>query len=252
MDTMFDTLLQLPLFQGLAQEDFTCILGKVKLHFTKHKTGETIATAGECCNRLFFLLKGEISSCTTSPDNAYSLIEYLQAPCLLEAQSMFGMNTTYASTYTAGAEAHTVSISKTFVREELFRYEICRLNYTNIVSNRAQVLNTRLWTPATGTQEERIARFILYRCERQTGKKTAQNKNGKAGRDTERHPPVRIESAEQNARQRVAGTAPGRNSHSRSLVATSPGLTSRTIRTTFSTKQNASPARHRWQRRRFY
>ena len=33
METMFDTLLQLPLFQGLAQEDFTCILEKVKLHF---------------------------------------------------------------------------------------------------------------------------------------------------------------------------------------------------------------------------
>ena len=34
MNTMFDTLLQLPLFQGLAQEDFTNILGKVKLSFT--------------------------------------------------------------------------------------------------------------------------------------------------------------------------------------------------------------------------
>ena len=33
---MYDTLLQLPLFQGLAHEDFTNILGKVKLHFTKH------------------------------------------------------------------------------------------------------------------------------------------------------------------------------------------------------------------------
>ena len=40
---MYDTLLQLPLFQGLAQEDFTCILGKVKLHFTKHKAGEILA-----------------------------------------------------------------------------------------------------------------------------------------------------------------------------------------------------------------
>ena len=37
---MYDTLLQLPLFQGLAHEDFTNILGKVKLHFTKHKAGE--------------------------------------------------------------------------------------------------------------------------------------------------------------------------------------------------------------------
>ena len=37
METMFDTLLQLPLFQGLCHEDFTNILEKVKLHFTKHK-----------------------------------------------------------------------------------------------------------------------------------------------------------------------------------------------------------------------
>ena len=45
MNTMFDTLLQLPLFQGLAQEDFTNILGKVKLSFTKHKAGEVIVKA---------------------------------------------------------------------------------------------------------------------------------------------------------------------------------------------------------------
>ena len=32
METMFDTLLQLPLFQGLCNEDFTSILEKVKLH----------------------------------------------------------------------------------------------------------------------------------------------------------------------------------------------------------------------------
>lgn len=171
MDTMFDTLLQLPLFQGLAQEDFTCILGKVKLHFTKHRAGEIVAAAGDCCNQLFFLLKGEMASCTTSPDKNYSLTEYLQAPNLLEPQSLFGMNTTYAATYTAGAGTHTVSISKNFVLEELFKYEIFRLNYTNIISNRAQVLNARLWAPTTGKQEARIARFILHRCERPTGKK---------------------------------------------------------------------------------
>ena len=47
MDSMFDTLLQLPLFQGLAQEDFTNILAKVKLHFTKHKKGEILVQAGK-------------------------------------------------------------------------------------------------------------------------------------------------------------------------------------------------------------
>ena len=59
METMFNTLLQLPLFQGLCHEDFTNILEKVKLHFTKHKAGEVIVKSGytsmsETSDRLSF------------------------------------------------------------------------------------------------------------------------------------------------------------------------------------------------------
>ncbi len=56
METMFDTLLQLPLFQGLCHEDFTNILEKVKLHFTRHKPGEPLIKSGEVCDQLLFLL----------------------------------------------------------------------------------------------------------------------------------------------------------------------------------------------------
>ena len=111
MNTMFDTLLQLPLFQGLAQEDFTNILGKVKLSFTKHKAGEVIVKAGDTCSQLIFVLKGEISSCTSSANTSYSFTEYFQAPYVIEPQSLFGMSTSYVSAYTAQTETHTVSIS---------------------------------------------------------------------------------------------------------------------------------------------
>ena len=56
METMFDTLLQLPLFQGLCHEDFTNILEKVKLHFTRHKAGEPLIKSGEVCDRIGTLL----------------------------------------------------------------------------------------------------------------------------------------------------------------------------------------------------
>lgn len=62
---MFDTF-QLPLFQGLCHEDFTSILDKVKLHFIKHKAGETIIENGSPCKQLRFLLKGKVSIVTTS------------------------------------------------------------------------------------------------------------------------------------------------------------------------------------------
>ena len=143
MNTMFDTLLQLPLFQGLAQEDFTNILGKVKLSFTKHKAGEVIVKAGDTCSQLIFVLKGEISSCTSSANTSYSSTEYFQAPYVIEPQSL----------------------------SELFKYDIFRLNYMNIISNRAQSLNSRLWAESTDNLEKRIGNFILTHIERPSGRK---------------------------------------------------------------------------------
>ena len=171
MNTMFDTLLQLPLFQGLAQEDFTNILGKVKLSFTKHKAGEVIVKAGDTCSQLIFVLKGEISSCTSSANTSYSSTEYFQAPYVIEPQSLFGMSTSYVSAYTAQTETHTVSISKAFVMSELFKYDIFRLNYMNIISNRTQMLHNRLWAVFSNSPESRIIHFILSHTERLSGEK---------------------------------------------------------------------------------
>lgn len=171
MDTMFDTLLQLPLFQGLAQEDLTSILGKVKLHFTKHKTGEVLLKKGTNCDRFLFILKGEVAVSTLPADNSYCFTEYFQAPYLVEPQSMFGMQTCYVSTYTAYSEVHTVSISKDFVLKNLFKYEIFLLNYMNIIGNRAQNLNKRIWEQPTDNLEYRIKKFVLHHIERPVGRK---------------------------------------------------------------------------------
>ena len=171
METMYDTLLQLPLFQGLAHEDFTSILGKVKLHFTKHKAGEILVKKGTACVQLVFILNGEIASSTSSTDNSYTFTEFFQAPYLIEPQSLFGMNTSYVSTHVAHTEVHTVTISKAFVMNDLFRYEIFRLNYMNIISNRAQTCYNRLWTEVPERLEARITDFILSHIERPSGEK---------------------------------------------------------------------------------
>lgn len=177
METMFDTLLQLPLFQGLCHEDFTNILDKVKLHFTKHKAGETIIESGTQCAQLCFLLKGEISVITTSPDHSYSFVERIEAPALIEPQSLFGMNTNYASSYIAHSIVHTVSISKAFVMNELFNYEIFRLNYMNIISNRAQSLYARIWEEIPSQDmRNKVIRFILQHCEKLQGEKIVKIK----------------------------------------------------------------------------
>jgi len=168
---MYDTLLQLPLFQGLCHEDFTNILEKVKLHFTNYKAGETIVKHDMVCDKLIFLLKGEISSLSSPKDNTFTFMEYFEAPYLIEAHSLFGMNLNYASSYVARTEVQTISISKSFVLTELFNYDIFRLNYMNIVSNRAQVFYDRLWRSASDNLKKKIIDFILVRTEKFTGEK---------------------------------------------------------------------------------
>ncbi|MBO4984117.1 MAG: Crp/Fnr family transcriptional regulator [Bacteroides sp.] len=171
MHSMFETLLQLPLFQGMTEEDLTSILGKVKLHFTKYKPGEYLLKAGTTCNRFEFLLRGEVAAITTAPHNKFCVFEYFQAPHVLEPYSLFGMETCFGADYIAVDEVHTVSIDKSFILGELFKYEIFRLSYTNLLCNRAQQLNKRIWSKAGAQTEKRIAAFILHHVERPAGKK---------------------------------------------------------------------------------
>ena len=171
MNTIFDTLLQLPLFQGLAMEDFTKILEKVKLHFAKQKAGEILAKEGMPCDKLTFVLNGSIAMTTTSADRRYSLTEYFEAPYLIEPQSLFGLYTNYSAKYTATAPVNSISISKASVLNDLLKYDIFRLNYLNIVSSQIQQTGKRQWTPVPADLESRIRCFITLHVQRPRGSK---------------------------------------------------------------------------------
>lgn len=158
--TMYDALLQLPLFQGLGKNDLTCILDKVKIHFSKHKSGDIILKKGEMCNKLVFLLNGTIQSESSDKENIFFLYETIQAPFLIEPYSLFGWSTEYIATYSAVTACDLMTIEKSYLLSELNNYEIIRLNYMNILSNRVQMLNERLWMNLAEKINTRIIDFI--------------------------------------------------------------------------------------------
>ncbi|NDW13141.1 Crp/Fnr family transcriptional regulator [Bacteroides sp. 214] len=176
MNTMFNTLLQLPLFQGLCEEDFTKILAKVKLHFIKYKKGDVIIREDTICDRLVFLLKGEIVSNISSEKEMLVFQESFSGKHLIEPQSLFGLNNFYTATYTAQTEVNVLSISKSFVVKELMNYEIFRINFINIISNRAQNLQRRMWTPRPNCVKEKIIYFFFIHAEKFEGKKVLKIK----------------------------------------------------------------------------
>lgn len=168
---MYDTLLQLPLFQGLCKDDFTSIIEKVKFHFHQFNAGETILTQGEQCNSLVFLLNGEISSHINNPHQNYRLSEGFQGPFIIEPYSLFGMNPTYKATYKAETDCKLLTIDKSFVLSDLNNYEIFRINYLNLLSNRCQQMAHRLQCCHAGSLQDKFIEFFLHRCYKPEGKK---------------------------------------------------------------------------------
>ena len=171
---MYEALLQLPLFQGLCTDDFTCIIEKVKFHFRSYSGNEIIMNQGEVCNQLAFLLEGNLLSKRTDDKHGFRLIETISAPAIIEPYSLFGMYPYYESTYQAQEEIKLLVIDKSYILSELSNYEIFRLNYLNLLSNRAQVNHRRLWNTHIGSLDEKLANFFSLRCIKPEGVKILQ------------------------------------------------------------------------------
>lgn len=86
------------------------------------------------------------------------------------------MQTRYTATYRARRDVNVVTIDKSFVLSELNNYEIFRLNYLNILSNRAQVAYDKLWNNHIGSIQDKILNFLLLRAMKPEGEKVLKIK----------------------------------------------------------------------------
>ena len=172
--TMYDNLLLLPLFQGLSKTDFTTILEKVRFHFLTYQEGETFIRQGEDCQQLCFLLNGKAVARTTDKEHAYTLSETFDAPTIIEPQSLFGMQPKYTATYQAQTLVKVLTIDKAYIFSELNKHEIFQLNFLNLLSNRVQTANQKIWNTHIGTLNEKLVHFFSIRSQNPGGEKTLQ------------------------------------------------------------------------------
>ena len=172
--TMYDNLLLLPLFQGLSKNDFTTILEKVRFHFLTFQEGEIFIRQGEDCQQLCFLLNGKAVARTTDKEHAYTLSETFDAPTIIEPQSLFGMRPKYTATYQAQTLVKVLTIDKAYIFSELNKHEIFQLNFLNLLSNRVQTANKKIWNFHVGTLNEKLVHFFAIRSQNPGGEKTLQ------------------------------------------------------------------------------
>lgn len=171
---MYDTLLQLPIFQGLSMTDFHALLMKIKLNFQKISAGRSFIHAGNKCSDFVFLINGSIISSRRSNGADFVYKEVISAPYLIEPYSMFGASATYKHDYTALSDVGLLLIDKQYIYTELQKYSICKMNILNMLSGRVQALDRFIWSRNELSLRERIVRFIKGISETYSGEKYLQ------------------------------------------------------------------------------
>lgn len=158
--SMFEMLLNLPLFQGLSRNDLTQILEKVCFRFRNMNPGDLLQQQGTPCKDMVFLMNGEIFV-KTLMKNDMTFYESCHAPVLIQPESLFGLRPVYTHSFIAKTPVTVIEIEKGIVLSDLFNYEIFRLNFFNKLCTQSQYFSSLLWHPFPNTVEERVARFFL-------------------------------------------------------------------------------------------
>lgn len=80
MDSMYEFLMELPLFKGVGFDKISEIIGTTKFHFLKYLEGETIVSAGDPCTHIRFVISGAARLTTVSSDSRMRVCQTLTAP----------------------------------------------------------------------------------------------------------------------------------------------------------------------------
>lgn len=174
--SFYEQLLDLPLFQGLGRNDFMEIAEKVKFSFFKATSCESVAKENDMCERLIFVLCGKIQVRSVSRDFNYELTEFINAPLVIQPESLFGLSPQFSRTYWVDPETEYLTIPKSDVRDLLFNYPTFRINYLNILSTQIQHGQRLLWRSTSRSIHNRFAKFLIERSSRPAGHKSLKIK----------------------------------------------------------------------------
>ncbi|MBQ9636282.1 MAG: Crp/Fnr family transcriptional regulator [Prevotella sp.] len=176
VNSIFERLLLLPLFQGMNNADLTTLAGQTKFGFHRFAEGKEIIRDGSPCLQLCFLMSGTLSTTAVADDHGYSVTEQVTAPAILQPERIFGLTQLYTRSYTALSACNCMTLDKSEVLRLMEEYVVFRINLLNIVSTQSQRLQRRLWHQQPRDLDQRIIRFFEAHCLHPAGPKTLRIK----------------------------------------------------------------------------
>ena len=166
LNSMYENLMGLPLFNGVSYNRISEIVGNTKLAFMKNLPGETIVQAGAPCTNLMFVIGGRVRLTIRNNSDRFSLGQTLEAPTVVSPDFLFGRNTLFPATVSAIDTVSIMQIEKNDFISIIRSDEVCLYNYLNFISTNAQKAVDGVLALTTGSLEERIAFWIIALSQR--------------------------------------------------------------------------------------
>lgn len=172
-NSIFETLLELPFFQGMGRSDMIRIMNDLPLKPQNVSAGKNIVAQNENCQQLIFILKGTLRIVTEAEHHLFSMSERIQGPTVIQPEALFGIYPHYRSTYQAQTGITLICIPKHAALRIIASYDVFRLNFLNYLSTLIFKKQRPLWNILPDESlEQRIVRFILQHTQYPAGEKT--------------------------------------------------------------------------------
>lgn len=138
MSSMYETIMELPLFKGIGEEQLSQMLEKTSVEFIKFEDGDTITDAEEKVKSIDFILNGRVRQTHKIENYALGIDEILGKGAVLGALNLYGLTTTYNAVSMAMGRVSIMRISKNDYMNILQSDKIYILNFVNYLSAAAQ------------------------------------------------------------------------------------------------------------------
>lgn len=138
MATMYEMIMDLPLFKGVGKDHVSQFLEKTSIGFRNYSGGEVLADLGEKVRMVRFVISGELNIIHPLDDINLSVEERSGFGRVLGADRLFGMSTTYPYRVVAVGKTSIMEFSKEQYVNLLNSDSIYMLNFFNYLSLRAQ------------------------------------------------------------------------------------------------------------------
>jgi len=142
---MIEILKETVVFNGIDEKTIKNILEKNKYEIKKYSPNESIAFRGDEVRGLYIILKGTLTTEMLTEEGNVIKIEELVPSDIIASAFVFGKKNSFPVDLSAKDEAEILFVERKEFLKILFSEEKILENFLNEVSNKTQLLTSKIW-----------------------------------------------------------------------------------------------------------